>query len=130
LLDVVRDTQDLSRVRELIDISGFAPELDAARALTFLAPSNDAVDAWAATPEGQGTLADPDAVYDLLLRHLVPDALDEATMFTRSSLDTMSGAVLLVRQQSHTIDGANLLVVDVNAANGYLHVVSDVLTGT
>jgi uncharacterized surface protein with fasciclin (FAS1) repeats len=130
LLDVVRDTPDLSRVRELVDISGFAPELEAARPLTFLAPSNGAVDAWAATPDGQATLTNPDAVYDLLLRHLVPEALDEITMFTRSSLDTVSGARLVVSQQSHTIDGADLLVADVTAANGNLHVVSDVLTGT
>jgi uncharacterized surface protein with fasciclin (FAS1) repeats len=130
LLDVVRDTPDLSRVRELVDMSGFAPELDAVRALTFLAPSNTAVEAWASTPEGEAVLANPDAVYDLLLRHLVPDDLDEAAMFTRTSLDTVSGARLVVRWQSHTIDGADLLVVDVHAANGYLHVVSDVLTGT
>ena len=130
LLDVVRDTPDLSRVRGLVDMSGFAPELDAARALTFLAPSNAAVQAWSSTPEGQAVLADPDAVYDLLLRHLVPAEMEEATIFTRTSLDTVSGARLIVRQQSHTIDGADLLVADVNAANGYLHVVSDVLTGT
>ena len=130
LLDVVRDTPDLSRVRELVDMSGFAPELDAARALTFLAPSYAAVQAWSSTPEGQAVLADPDAVYDLLLRHLVPAEMDEATIFTRTSLDTVSGDRLIVRQQSHTIDGADLLVADVNAANGYLHVVSDVLTGT
>ena len=130
LLDVVRDTPDLSRVRELVDMSGFAPELEAARALTFLAPSNAAVQAWSSTPAGQAVLADPDAVYDLLLRHLVPAEMDEATIFTRTSLDTVSGAQLIVRQQSHTIDGADLLVADVNAANGYLHVVSDVLTGT
>ena len=110
-------------------MSGFAPELDAARALTFLAPSNEAVDAWAATSEGEAALADPDAVYDLLLRHLVPDAIDEATIFTRSALDTVSGARLVVRQQSHTIDGADLVVADVTSANGYLHLVSDVLTG-
>jgi uncharacterized surface protein with fasciclin (FAS1) repeats len=130
LLDVVRDTPDLSRVRELVDMSGFAPELDAARALTFLAPSNAAVQAWSSTPAGQAVLADPDAVYDLLLRHLVPAEMNEATIFTRTSLDTVSGAQLIVSQQSHTIDGADLLVADVNAANGHLHVVSDVLTGT
>jgi uncharacterized surface protein with fasciclin (FAS1) repeats len=60
----------------------------------------------------------------------VPEALDEATMFTRSSLDAVSGARLVVREQSHTIDGADLLAANVTAANGYLHVVSDVLTGT
>jgi uncharacterized surface protein with fasciclin (FAS1) repeats len=126
----VRDTPDLARVRELVDMSGFAPELEAERALTFLAPSNAAVEAWSSTPDGQAMLADPDAVYGLLLRHLVPEALDEATMFTRNSLDTVSGARLVVRQQSHTLDGADLLAVDVTAANGYLHVVSDVLTGS
>ena len=129
LLDVVHDTPDLSKVGELIDMSGFAPELDAARELTFLAPSNAAIDAWAATPEGQAVLASPDAVYDLLLRHLVAEAVDESTIFTRASLSTVSGAQLAVRQQSHTVDGADLLVVDVTAANGFLHVVSDVLTG-
>jgi uncharacterized surface protein with fasciclin (FAS1) repeats len=115
-------------VRELVELSGFEPELDAARPLTFLAPSNAAVDAWAATPQGQTMLADPDAVYDLLLRHLVPDALDEATIFTRTSLDTVSGAQLVVRAQSHTVGGADLLVTDVSAANGYLDVSSDVLS--
>ena len=129
LLDVVVDSPDLSRARELVDMSGFAPELEAERALTFLAPSNAAIDAWAATPDGHSVLADPDAVYDLLLRHLVPEALDETAIFTRTSLTTMSGDRLVVRQQSHTIDGADLLVVDVTAANGNLHVVSDVLTG-
>ena len=127
LLDVVTDTPDLSRVRELVELSGFAPELDAARPLTFAAPSNAAVDAWAATPEGRAVLADPDAVYGLLLGHLVPEAVDEATIFTRTSLDTLSGGQLVVRQQSRTVGGADLLVVDVNAANGILHVMSDVL---
>ena len=108
-------------------MSGFGSELDAARPLTFLAPSNAALDAWAATPEGQAVLADPDAVYDLLLRHLVPEAVDEATIFTRTSLATVSGAQLDVRPQSHTVGGADLLVADVTAANGYLDVVSDVL---
>ena len=125
----MNDTPDLARVRELVDMSGFAPELDAARELTFLAPSNTAVDAWAATPEGEAVLASPDTVYDLLLRHLVPEAVDESTIFTRTSLSTVSGAQLVVRQQSHTVDGADLLVGDVTAANGVLHVVSDVLTG-
>ena len=129
LLDVVNDTPDLSRVRELVQMSGFAPELDAARHLTFLAPSNAAIEAWSATPEGEAVLADPDAVYDLLLRHLVAEAVEESTIFTRSSLSTVSGAQLVVRQQSRTVDGADLLVVDVTAANGLLHVVSDVLTG-
>jgi hypothetical protein len=58
----------------------------------------------------------------------VPEALDEETIFSRTSLDTVSGTHLTVRQQSHTIDGADLLVVNVSAANGYLHVASDVLT--
>lgn len=129
LLDVVNDTPELSKVRELVALSGFAPELDAARELTLLAPSDAAIEAWSATPEGQATLADPDAVYDLLLRHLVPESLDAATILTRTSLPTVSGASLTVNQESHTIDGADLLVVDVDAANGYLHVVSDVLVG-
>ena len=66
-------------------------------------------------------------MYDLLLRHLVPESLDEATIFTRDSLSTVAGVPLVVSHESHTIDGADLLVVDVNAANGYLHVVSGVL---
>ena len=127
LLDVIESTPDLSRLRELVDLSGLQPELADPAPRTFFAPGNDAIAAYAASAQGATVLADPELVHALLLRHLVPEALDQPAIFSVHELETMSGDTLTVRQGSQTVDGADLLVVDVTAANGYLHVVSDVL---
>jgi uncharacterized surface protein with fasciclin (FAS1) repeats len=130
LLDVIESTPDLARLRELVDAAGLHAELADAAPRTFFAPSNDAIDTFATSDQGGAVLADPELLRQLLLRHLVPDALDEPAIFSNDRLDTLAGDSLVVRQGSHTVDGADLVVVDVVASNGYLHLVSDVLTGS
>jgi uncharacterized surface protein with fasciclin (FAS1) repeats len=129
LIDAIDARPELSRVRELVATAGFEGQLGDAEPRTFLAPSNEAIDAFAATAEGGATLADPDSLRQLLLRHLVPGALDEASIFSTDRLDTVSGDTLVVDPSEHTVDGADLLVADVDADNGYVHIVSDVLSG-
>jgi uncharacterized surface protein with fasciclin (FAS1) repeats len=130
LLDVIESTPDLARLRELVESAGLQDELAGAAPRTLFAPSNDAIDTFATSDQGDAVLADPELLRQLLLRHLVPEALDEPAIFSNDRLDTLSGDSLVVRQGSHTVDGADLVVVDVAASNGYLHLVADVLTGS
>jgi uncharacterized surface protein with fasciclin (FAS1) repeats len=41
----------------------------------------------------------------------------------------VAGDTLVVDSASRTVDGADLLVTDVAAENGFVHIVSDVLSG-
>ncbi len=129
LLDAVAARPELSRLHELVGIAQLEAELAAAAPRTLFAPSNAAIDAFAATPEGGAVLADPESLRRLLLRHLVAESLDAAAIFSVDGLEAMSGDTVAVDQSAHTVEGADLLAVDVSADNGFLHVVSAVFAG-
>jgi uncharacterized surface protein with fasciclin (FAS1) repeats len=129
MLDAIAARPELTRVLELVELAGLEGQLTDAEPETFLAPSNEAIDAFEASAEGGATLADPDLLRQLLLRHLVPDALDATSIFSTDRLDTVAGDTLVVDSASRTVDGADLLVTDIAAENGFVHIVSDVLSG-
>lgn len=127
VLDIIQASPDLSRLNQLIIDAGIADELDGDGPITMFAPSNPAIETLEAAPGGAALLADPDQLRDLLLRHVVPLELNAANVFTGGDLTTLNGDVLVVDGAAETIDGASLLVVDVESANGFLHVVDQVL---
>jgi uncharacterized surface protein with fasciclin (FAS1) repeats len=129
LYDVVAGNAELSRLLDLVEIAEIAGELDAEQPRTLLAPSNAAIDAFAATPQGAAILADPEQLRRLLLDHLVTESLDTAAMFSRQTLTTVGGSSLPVDPTARTVDGASVLVADIGSANGLLHVVSTVISG-
>jgi uncharacterized surface protein with fasciclin (FAS1) repeats len=128
ILDIINASPDLSRVRDLIDFSGFGPELDDADPRTFFAPSNAAIDTLERSPGGAAILADRDDTFALLADQLVLGALDESAVFGESSLETSGGNEVDVDDRANPpkVGGAEIIVPDVDAANGYLHVVDQV----
>jgi len=129
LLNVIASRPELSRMQELVDLAQLHDELSEAAPRTLFAPSNAAIDAFAATPEGGAVLADPESLRQLLLRHLVAEARDADAIFSTDRLESMSGDTLTVDQSTHTVDGADLLVVDLGADTGFVHIVSQVFAG-
>ena len=92
------------------------------------APTNDAFDA---LPEGvlDSLLADPDKLTDILLYHVVegqveaqdiPDLLDAATLNGQS-------VVLRSDDDGVTVNDATVVIADVLASNGVIHVIDKVL---
>lgn len=122
LMDVLAVSPDLSRLEALVIEAGLDETLDGEDALTLFAPSNQAIETLEASPGGSELLADPDRLRDLLLGHVVADALDVATIFDGGDLTTAGGSVLVVDADAETVGGATLVVTDVDAANGVLHV--------
>ncbi len=94
--------------------------------MTLFAPSNQAIETLEASPGGPELLADPDRLRNVLLGHVVPEELDVATIFDGADLTTASGSVLVVDADAQTVGGATLVVTDVDAANGVLHVIDRV----
>ena len=126
VMDILAASPDLSRLDALVTEAGLDETLGGDEPLTLFAPSNQAIETLEAAPGGADLLADPDRLRDLLLGHVVPEALDAATIFGGSDLTTAGGSVLEVDPDVETVGGATVLVSDVTAANGVLHVIDRV----
>ena len=126
LMDILAASPDLSRLEALVVETGLDETLDGEDALTLFAPSDQAIETLEASPGGSELLADPDRLRNLLLGHVVSDGLDAATIFGGADLTTASGSVLAVDAEAETVGGATLVVTDVGAANGVLHVIDRV----
>lgn len=105
---------------------------------TFLQPGNYTVfaptdDAFAALPAGtvEALLADPQGLLTtILLYHVVGDELSRNQLATDDYVPTLEGRSLTVnRDGSNIIDisGAKLLITDIQASNGTIHVIDSVL---
>ncbi len=104
----------------------------------FLAPGDYTVfaptdDAFAALPAGtiEALLADPEGLLTtILLYHVVGDSLSRDQIATDDFIPTLEGRSLTVnRDGSNIIDvsGAKLLITDIQASNGVIHVIDTVL---
>jgi uncharacterized surface protein with fasciclin (FAS1) repeats len=105
---------------------------------TFLAPGDYTVfaptdDAFAALPAGtiDALLADPKgALTDILLYHVVGDSLSRDQIATDDIIFTLNGKALVVSHNGTNIvdiGGAKLLITDIQASNGVIHVIDRVL---
>lgn len=129
VMDVLNGTPDLSRLRDAVVQAGLDEQLATLEAVTLFAPSNPAIEAFAATPEGAAILADPAQLEQLLLRHVALEALDGNAVLASDQIETATGEMLPVDGAAQTVAGGKLLVTDVAAANGFVHVVDRVLAG-
>ena len=119
--------RDRSRLNQLIADAGLQEDLSGDGPITLFAPSNPAIDTLEASPGGAELLADPQRLRALLLGHVVAQALTEDEIFAVSELTTASGETLQIDPAARTVDGAELLVTDVEGANGFIQVVDRVL---
>jgi uncharacterized surface protein with fasciclin (FAS1) repeats len=96
---------------------------------TVFAPTDDA---FAALPEGtvESLLADPDgALTDILLAHVVEGAVPAADVVGLSEVTTINGTVLpvVVDGDTVTIGGSTVIITDLAASNGIVHVIDAVI---
>jgi uncharacterized surface protein with fasciclin (FAS1) repeats len=118
-------------LRELVVLAGLESELDSVTELrTIFAPSNQAFDAFEDGVGNDVLLTNPDAVEDLLLRHIVSGSLTSDNIFAQSCLVMRNDVRMPINDDDtigdnevHLADGA----FDIRSANGYLHAVNQVL---
>lgn len=105
---------------------------------TFLQPGSYTVfaptdDAFAALPAGtvEALLADPQGLLTtILLYHVVGDELSRNQLATDNYVPTLEGRSLTVNRDGSNIiniSGAKLLITDIQASNGTIHVIDSVL---
>ena len=97
-------------------------------AFTVFAPTDDA---FAKLPAGtvEALLADIPALTDILLYHVVPGAVMAADVAGLDSADTVQGDSVAISVDGGTvrINGAQVVIADIQASNGVIHVIDSVL---
>ncbi|MFN2277374.1 MAG: fasciclin domain-containing protein, partial [Candidatus Promineifilaceae bacterium] len=90
-------------------------------------------DAFAALPEGtvESLLEDPEgALKDILLYHVVGSAVPAETVVTLDSADTLQGeavSIAVVDGEVVLNDSAKVIIPDIEASNGIIHVIDAVI---
>ena len=94
----------------------------------MFAPTDDA---FAKLPEGtvESLLADVPALTDVLLYHVVAGNVMAADVVTLESAETLQGAKVSITVDGNTvgINEATVLITDIEASNGVIHVIDTVL---
>lgn len=130
LWDVIDNSPDLSGLKALIELAGLTDVLsDPNATLTLLAPSNEAIEL-AAGGVGAPDFTNPSVVEAILLTHLdSTQVLSIAELFALPEFvsDNPGPHAIDAEANPPTIGGATVLVGDVEASNGVLHVIDRVL---
>jgi uncharacterized surface protein with fasciclin (FAS1) repeats len=110
--------------------AGLAETLSGEGPFTVFAPTDDA---FAALPEGtvEGLLEDPQgALTDVLLYHVVDGAVKAETVVTLESAKTASGENVAITVNDDGVflnDNVQVIITDIEASNGVIHVIDGVL---
>ncbi len=108
--------------------AGLVETLSGEGPFTVLAPTDDA---FAALPEGllDTVLADQELLTSILTYHVIDGAVPAATVVTLESATTLQGEdiAIVVDGDTVTINGATVVITDIEASNGIIHVIDAVL---
>ena len=113
-----------------VTAAGLAETLSSEGEYTVFAPTDDA---FSALPEGtvEGLLEDPEgALKDILLYHVVGSVVPAETVVTLDSADTLQGepvAISVVDGEVVLNDSAKVIITDIEASNGIIHVIDAVI---
>jgi transforming growth factor-beta-induced protein len=108
--------------------AGLVDTLKGAGPFTVFAPTDDA---FKKLPEGtvEGLLKDIPALTKILLYHVVPAHYEAAALAKLTTVETVGGPSLTVKveQGNVRINDAQVIIADVKASNGVIHVIDTVL---
>lgn len=112
----------------VLGAAGLAETLQGEGPFTVFAPTDDA---FAKLPAGtvESLLADIPALTDILLYHVVPSAVMATDVTILDSADTVqvNSVAISVDGSTVRINDAQVVIADIEASNGVIHVVDSVL---
>ncbi|MGY6501703.1 MAG: fasciclin domain-containing protein [Acidimicrobiales bacterium] len=128
IVEVAIAAGDFTTLVAAVEAAGLVETLQGDGPFTVFAPTDAAFDA---LPEGtvEGLLEDPDALADILTYHVVSGELTAADVVGESSLTTVNGASVDIMVDGDTvmIGDAQIIMTDIQASNGVIHVIDAVL---
>jgi transforming growth factor-beta-induced protein len=111
-----------------VQAAGLVETLQSEGPFTVFAPTDDA---FAKLPEGtvEALLADPEALTNILLYHVVSGKVMAADVVTLTSAETVNGTEvqIMVKDGNVFLNDAQVIITDIKASNGVIHVIDTVL---
>jgi len=128
--DIIVNSPDLGRARELFELTGLDAVLDDPdQVVTVFVPSDQAIELAAGAP-GAPDFSDPDAVRPILEAHLhLGDAFDSLTGLTEIAVENGDPQPVTADPPTFGSDPrpANVLVSANGGGNGVIHVIDQVV---
>ena len=129
---VVNDRELLRRLSDALRATKLDEELAQGGPYTLFAPVNEAFDAMVPISGDKDNPADnasTNELKELLLNHVVEGKYSAADLIGKNELPTLGGTPIKLGEVSDnvTVDGANVILSDQEADNGYVHLIDSVL---
>jgi uncharacterized surface protein with fasciclin (FAS1) repeats len=129
IVEVASDAGAFSTLLTAAEAAGLVDTLNSEGPYTVFAPTDEA---FAALPEGtlEALLADPAALADILLYHVVPGEVFAADVVGLDSATSAQGEAITITINGETVTlngSANVVTTDVDASNGVIHIIDAVI---
>ncbi len=128
ILDLAVEDGRFTTLVAAVQTAGLVDTLKGEGPFTVFAPTDDA---FAALPEGtvEALLADIPALTDILLYHVVEGKVMAADVVELSNAMTLQGQYVDIALEDGKvmIDGAQVIITDIEASNGVIHVIDAVI---
>ena len=132
IVEVASSKSDFSTLVAAVKAADLVAALQADGPYTVFAPTNAAFDA---LPEGTvASLLEPenkDALTSVLTYHVIPSKVMAGDIpMGKTKVKTLQGTTVVIKKTAEgvTVDGANVVMADVKAKNGVIHVIDAVIT--
>ena len=128
IVDIAIADGNFTTLVAAVEAAGLVETLQGDGPFTVFAPTDDA---FAALPEGtvEALLDDTDALSAILTYHVVPGAVMSTDLEDGMMSETVNGqsVTIGVGEDGVTVDGANVVLADIEASNGVIHVIDAVI---
>jgi len=128
IVDIAVADGRFTKLVAAVQAAGLVDTLKGEGPFTVFAPTDDA---FAKLPEGtfEALAADVPLLTDILLYHVVPGKVMAADVVTLTSADTVLGqpVTISVEDGKVMINDATVLITDIEASNGVIHVIDTVI---
>lgn len=128
LVEVAAEAGSFTTLLAAAEAAGLVETLTGEGPYTVFAPTDEA---FAALEEGtlDALLADPEALADILLYHVVPGKVMAADVVGLESATTAQGSdvTITVDGDAVMVNEANVTATDIEASNGVIHVIDAVI---
>ncbi len=127
IVEVATAAGSFSTLLTALDAAALTDTLQTSGPFTVFAPTDEA---FAALPEGalEGLLANPEQLKAVLTLHVVSGKAKASDVVGLDSVTTLAGSTLAVDTSDGVkIGGVNVVATDVEAANGVIHVIDQVI---
>ncbi|MEM9946629.1 MAG: fasciclin domain-containing protein [Cyanobacteria bacterium P01_D01_bin.36] len=127
IVDIAVNTEGFSTLVAAVQAAGLVDVLATGGPFTVFAPNDEA---FAKLPPGtvQTLVDNPPQLARILKYHVVAGALKQAALIEAGSVESLEGSPISVRMaDSFEVKNATVLAADIEASNGVIHVIDNVI---